>query len=124
MTTREFYQTIINCANGKEVNYEAMRSKAQELIAALDAKNKKRKTTETKEQKEAAARRELVKSFFLSHPGTPFTRDSVAEELNISAGQVSAAAKILVADGIITKAEAKVGKAKKVVYIHTTEVEE
>lgn len=124
MTTREFYQTVINCTNGEEVDYEAMRSKAQELIAALDAKNEKRKTTETKEQKEAAARRELVKNFFLSHPDEPFTRDSIAEELGVSAGQVSAAAKTLVTDGIITKAEAKVGKAKKVVYIHTAKAEE
>lgn len=119
MTTREFYTAVVEA----NVN-EELTTKAQELIAALDTKNEKRKTTETKEQKEAAARRELVKNFFLSHPDTPFTRDSVAEELGISAGQVSAAAKILVADGVITKAEAKVGKAKKVVYIHTAATEE
>ena len=119
MTTREFYTAVVEANINEELS-----TKAQELIAALDAKNEKRKTTETKEQKEAAARRELVKNFFLSHSDTPFTRDSIAEELGISAGQVSAAAKILVADGIITKAEAKVGKAKKVVYIHTTEAEE
>ena len=119
MTTREFYTAVVEANINEELS-----TKAQELIAALDAKNEKRKTTETKEQKEAAARRELVRNFFLSHPDTPFTRDSIAEELSISAGQVSAAAKILVADGIITKAEAKVGKAKKVVYIHTAEAEE
>lgn len=113
MTTREFYTAVVEA----NVN-EELTTKAAELIAALDAKNEKRKTTETKEQKEAAARRELVRNFFLSHPDTPFTRDSIAEELGISAGQVSAAAKTLVADGVITKAEAKVGKAKKVVYIH------
>ena len=120
MTTREFYTAIANAENLPSELIE----KATELIAALDAKNEKRKTTETKEQKEAAVRRELVRNFFLSHPDEPFTRDVIADELSISAGQVSAAAKILVADGIITKAKAKVGKAEKVVYIHTTKAEE
>ena len=51
MTTREFYVAVADSDVGEELI-----TKAQELIAALDAKNAKRKSTPTKEQKEAAAR--------------------------------------------------------------------
>jgi methylphosphotriester-DNA--protein-cysteine methyltransferase len=113
MTTREFYQTVINCTNGEEVDYEAMRSKAQELIAALDAKNEKRKNTETKEQKEAAARAAAVLAF-LKEQTEPVTRDTIAGVLGMSPAQASAACKAL--GGAITKTEIKVDKARKVAY--------
>ena len=50
MTIREFYNEVINA----NIN-EDMTNKASELIAALDARNDKRKSTESKEKKEAIA---------------------------------------------------------------------
>jgi hypothetical protein len=109
MTTREFYQAVADSDVGDELI-----AKAQELIAALDAKNAKRKTTPTKDQKEAAARREIVLGFFADHPTELFTRDAVADALGISPAQVTAACKAL-ADSL-TKSEAKFEKSRKVVY--------
>lgn len=109
MTTREFYQAVID----GNISEDTL-SKAQELIVALDAKNAKRKTTPTKDQKEAAARREIVLGFFADHPTEVFTRDAVADALGISPAQVTAACKAL-ADSL-TKSEAKFDKSRKVVY--------
>ena len=116
MTTREFYVNVADSDVGEELIM-----KAQELIEALDAKNEKRKTTETKEKKEAAARRQAVLSFLCDHQGTPFTRDQVAEALSITPGQVTAACKSIVADGTVVKSEAKIDKKSKVVYTYPTE---
>ena len=109
MTTREFLVAVADSDVGEELI-----TKAQELISALDAKNAKRKTTPTKEQKEAAARRELVLGFFKSNPTEIFTRDSVADALGITPSQVTAACKSL--GESLTKSEAKVDKSRKVVY--------
>ena len=111
MTTREFYVAVADSDVGEELI-----TKAQELIAALDAKNAKRKSTPTKEQKEAAARAQAVLDFFYDHQGTPFTRDKIAEALGITPGQVTAACKGLVAENMVIKSEAKIDKSKKVVY--------
>ena len=64
MTIREFYNEVIN-ANVSE----DMTNKATELLAALDARNEKRKGTESKEKKEAAERRNAVLEFLKSHEG-------------------------------------------------------
>lgn len=109
MTTREFYQAVADSDVGEELI-----TKAQELIAALDAKNAKRKTTPTKDQREAAARREIVLGFFADHPTELFTRDAVADALGITPSQVTAACKAL--GESLTKSEAKFDKSRKVVY--------
>ena len=109
MTTRELYQAVID----GNITEDTL-SKAQELIAALDAKNAKRKTTPTKDQKEAAARREIVLGFFADHPTEVFTRDAVADALGITPSQVTAACKAL--GESLTKSEAKFDKSRKVVY--------
>lgn len=109
MTTREFYQAVID----GNITEDTL-SKAQELIAALDAKNAKRKTTPTKDQREAAARRESVLGFFADHPTEVFTRDAIADALGISPAQVTAACKAL--GESLTKSEAKFDKSRKVVY--------
>ena len=111
MTTREFYVAVADSDVGEELI-----TKAQELIAALDAKIAKRKSTPTKEQKEAAARAQAVLDFFYDHQDTPFTRDKIAEALGITPGQVTAACKGLVAENMVIKSEAKIDKSKKVVY--------
>ena len=108
MTTREFYQAVVD----NKIDADVL-SKAQELIDALDAKNAKRKTTPTKEQKEAAARREAVLAF-LKEQTEPVTRDTIAGVLGISPAQATAACKVL--GDAVTKTEVKVGKSKKIAY--------
>ena len=120
MTTREFYVNVLDLIDVIVsddptgcVNTDTMAAKARELIDALDAKNAKRKTTPTKEQKEAAARREAVLAF-LKEQTEPVTRDTIAGVLGISPAQATAACKVL--GDAVTKTEVKVGKSKKIAY--------
>ena len=108
MTSREFYVAVAEAQISDELT-----TKAQELIAALDAKAEKRKTTETKEKKEAAARREAVLAF-LKEQTEPVTRDTIAGVLDMTPGQAGAACKAL--GGLVAKSEIKVDKARKVAY--------
>ena len=109
MTTREYFQNVLNAHISDEMDAASVT-----LIQKLDEKNEKRKSTPTKEQKEAATRRGLVLGFFQQHPDEAFTRDSVAEALGISPAQVTAACRVL--SDNITKSEAKIDKARRIVY--------
>ncbi len=111
MTTREYFQTVLDAHISDEMD-----AASRQLIQKLDDKNAKRKTTETKEKREASARRELVLSFFQSHPDGVFMRDAIAEAVGVSPAQVTAACKVLLAEDSITKREAKIDKARRVVY--------
>ena len=111
MTTREYFQAVLD-AHISDTMDEASRI----LIQKLDEKNAKRKTTPTKEQKEASARRGLVLGFFQSHPEKMVTRDDIAEAVGITPGQVTAACKVLLAEDSITKSETKIDKVRRVVY--------
>lgn len=108
MTIREFYNEVINA----NIN-DDMTAKAQELIAALDVRNEKRKSTESKEKKEAAARRDAVLEF-LKVQTEPVTRDTIAGVLDMTPAQASAACKSL--GDMVVKVEIKVDKARKVAY--------
>ena len=110
MTTREFYTAVINGSITEDVT-----SKAVELLAALDARNEKRKSTDTKEKKEAAARRELVFGF-LKEQTEPMTRDQIAEGTGLEPSKVTGACSALVKAELVTKSEVKVDKARKVAY--------
>lgn len=110
MTTREFYLAIASASN---LSAE-MTEKATELLAAMDARNEKRKSTDSKEKKEAAARRDSVLAFLEANACEVFTRDQIAETLGITPSQATAACKAL--GEVVTKSEAKIGKTKKVVY--------
>lgn len=108
MTNREFYVAVAEAQISDELT-----TKANELIASLDAKNEKRKGTETKEKKEAAARREAVLAF-LKEQTEPVTRDTIAGVLDMTPAQATAACKALGA--AVVKSEIKVDKARKVAY--------
>lgn len=110
MTIREFYNEVINA----NIN-EDMTNKATELLAALDARNEKRKGTESKEKKEAAERREVVLEFLKTHEGA-FTRDMIAFEVDMDPAKVSGACTALVKSGLVVKFEIKVEKSRKVAY--------
>ena len=111
MTTREYFQTVLDAHISDEMD-----AASRLLIQKLDDKNAKRKTTETKEQKAAKERRGAVQEFMAAHPGEQFTRDQIAESLGVSPAQVTAACKMLVNGGVIVKSEAKIDKARRVVY--------
>lgn len=110
MTIREFYQAVIEANINDELT-----TKATELTAALDARNEKRKSTETKEKKETAERRTAVLAFLQSHDGA-WTRDQISFEIDMDPAKVSGACKGLIDAGLVTKSEIKVEKARKVAY--------
>lgn len=110
MTIREFYNEVIN-ANVSE----DMTNKATELLAALDARNEKRKGTESKEKKEAAERREVVLEFLKTHEGA-FTRDQISFEIDMDPAKVTGACTTLIKEGLVVKSEVKVEKSRKVAY--------
>ena len=111
MTIREFYNEVIN-ANVSE----DMTNKATELLAALDARNEKRKGTESKEKKEAAERRNAVLEFLKAHKGEWFTRDQIAFEVDMDPAKVSGACTTLIKSDLVAKSEVKVEKSRKVAY--------
>ena len=125
MTIREFYQAVIDLADTDSATDPSMTfggfpvpdisNKASELLAALDARNEKRKSTETKEKKETAERRERVLAF-LKEQTEPVTRDTIAGVLDMDPAKVSGACKGLVNAGLVTKSEIKVEKSRKVAY--------
>ena len=111
MTSREYFVNVLNAHISEEMD-----ATSTLMIERLDAKNAKRKSTESKDKRESRERRETVLAFLRENFGHIFTRDEVAEHLGISVGQVSAACKVLVADGLVSKSEVKSGKSRKVVY--------
>ena len=111
MTNREFYAAISTAENLPAELIE----KAAELLSKLDASNEKRKGAETKEKKEAAARKEAVLSF-VREQSEPVTRDVIADKLNITPSQATAACSSFVRSGVMKKTEVKVEKKPKTVY--------
>lgn len=110
MNTRDFLTAVASNQVTDEIT-----AKAAELLAALDAKNAKRRTTETKEKKEAAARRDLVLNFLKTHEGA-FTRDDIAAETGLTPTAVTGACTKLVEGGKVEKTSTKVDKKSKVAY--------
>lgn len=116
MTTREYFQAVLDAHISEELD-----TASTDFIKKLDDKNEKRKNTLTKEQKEAAARREAVKAFFHAKPGVAYTRDEVAAALDFTPGQVTAAIRNI---PDLVKSEVKVDKSRKVAYTLPTGDEE
>ena len=109
ITARQYFQNVLDAHISDEMD-----AQSATYIAGLDARNAKRKSTDSKEKREVRARVESVKGFFDGHKGEWFTRDQIAEAVGISGAQVTAACKAL--GDCITKGEAKIDKAKRVVY--------
>ena len=111
MTIREYYQSVLDANISDEMN-----KATQTLIEKLDARNEKRKSSDSKEKQAVRARYEVVAKFLDENKGNEFTRDAIAEACGISVGQAQSAALALVRGGIAKKNEVKVDKAKRVVY--------
>lgn len=110
MTTREFLNAVIE---GK-VDASVI-DKAKSMLVSLDARNEKRKSTESKEKKEAAARRELVLNFLTENEGA-FTREQIAEAVGFEPSKVTGACTALVKEGLVSKSKVKVDKTEKMAY--------
>ena len=110
MTTREFLNAVIE---GK-VDASVI-DKAKSMLVSLDARNEKRKSTESKEKKEAAARRELVLNFLTENEGA-FTREQIAEAVGFEPSKVTGACTALVEKGLVSKSKVKVNKTEKMAY--------
>lgn len=114
MTIREYYQTVLDAHISEDMD-----KASSTLLSKLDERNEKRKSADTKEKKEAAARRAAVLTFLSDHKGEQFTREALAaavstDECIVSPAQAQAACKGL--GEAVSKTEVKIDKARKVVY--------
>ena len=101
MTNREFYTAIIGNPNVAD----DLKTYAQGEIDKLDARNDKRKNTQTKAQKE----NETVMLSILEHLANgSAVASEIGSALGISTQKASALCKLLVNDGKLTVADIKV----------------
>ena len=118
MTNREFFKAI---ANGT-INAEVI-AKATEELSKLDARNEKRRNTETENDKaNAEIAKDIIK--FLSENGATLSAD-IAKALNLSSSKVNGVAKIMVDNGELVSAKVKVkGKGERTQYSLPTPTED
>lgn len=109
ITARQYFQNVLDAHLSDEMD-----ALSEKYIKGLDARNEKRKSTDSKEKQAARARRESVLGFLTEHKGESFTRDQIAEAVGISGAAVSSACKAL--GDAVCKAEVKIDKARRVVY--------
>lgn len=112
MTEREFLTAIINI----DGIAEDLKAHAEEGIAKLDARNDKRKNTETKAQKE---NRELMGTILRLVAGTQGkVASEIATEMGVSTQKASALCSLLVKEGLLSVTDTKV-KGKGAVKLYT-----
>ena len=101
MTQREFFTKVIEANVNEELN-----SKAKELIEALDKRNSKKASTQTKTQKE----NEVLKAEMLNklEKGKGYLAAEIGGVMGFSTSKASALAKQLVVEGKATVADVKV----------------
>lgn len=118
MTNREFYNAILNADVAQDI-----KDFAQGEIAKLDARNDKRKNTQTKAQKE----NEGIMTSILDHLAKGAdVASGIAAALGISTQKASALCKLLVNEGKVAVADVKVknkGTVKQYTLV-TTDKEE
>lgn len=106
MTMREFMDQVISANISTE-----MTEYAQTAIAKMDAKNEKRKTTQSKTQ-EANAKIK-AKILEMMDNETIYTSAQISEVMALSTAKVTALLMQLVKDGKVEKSEVKIkGKGK------------
>lgn len=120
MTNREFYKAVINANISKEMN-----EFAQGEINKLDAKNEKRKNTQTKTQKENETIKVAIVDFIKENGAS--VASVIANGCGISTQKASALCKLLVEEKTLTVADIKVknkGTLKQYALAVTEEVAE
>jgi len=110
MTTRDFLNAVINGDISENVI-----SKASEMLVALDARNEKRRASDSKEKQASASRRDAVLAFLREHEGA-FTRDQIANEIGMEPSKVTGACTSLVTNGYIVKSKVKTDKSTHIAY--------
>lgn len=110
ITSREVLTLIV-----KGVSNEVTKAWAEGMIAKLDEKNAKRKTTETKAQKENKA---LMGSILKTVAGTQgMVAADIGKALGVSTQKASALCTLLVKDGLLKVSDLKVkGKGSVKLY--------
>ena len=117
MTNREFYNAIVKANLGEDITNHALGE-----IGKLDAKNTKRKETETKEQKENKVL--MAKICDLLVNGGMVASD-IGKALGVSTQKASALCVLLVKDGAVCFTDIKVkGKGTVKCYALAEEVAE
>ena len=101
MTNREFYNAIVKANLGEDITNHALAE-----IGKLDAKNTKRKETETKEQKE----NKVLMGTILANlsAGTPTVASTLGAILGVSTQKASALCTLLVKEGKVVATDVKV----------------
>lgn len=101
MTNREFYNAIVKANLGEDITNHALGE-----IGKLDAKNTKRKETETKEQKE----NKVLMGTILANlsAGTPTTASVLGTILGASTQKASALCTLLVKEGKVSVSDIKI----------------
>jgi predicted transcriptional regulator len=102
MTEREFFTKVL----ATEGLAEDLKSYATEGIAKLDARNDKRKNTQTKAQKENAETMVVILDTIKANG--KMVASEIATALNISTQKASALCKLLVNEGKLAVGEVKV----------------
>ena len=102
MTEREFFMKVL----ATESLAEELKSYATEGIAKLDARNDKRKNTQTKAQKENAETMVVILDTIKANG--KMVASEIATALNISTQKASALCKLLVNEGKLVVGEVKV----------------
>ena len=106
MTMREFMEQVISANISTE-----MTEYAQTAIAKMDAKNEKRKTTQSKTQEANAEIK--AKILEVMDNETVYTSAQISEVMALSTAKVTALLMQLVKDGKVEKSEVKIkGKGK------------
>ena len=118
MTNREFFKAIAN----NNITAEVI-AKATEELTKLDARNEKRRNTETENDKaNAEIAKDIIK--FLFENGATLSAD-IAKALNLSSSKVNGVAKIMVDNGELVSAKVKVkGKGERTQYSLPTPTED
>lgn len=118
MTNREFFKAIAN----NNITAEVI-AKATEELTKLDARNEKRRNTETENDKaNAEIAKDIIK--FLSENGATLSAD-IAKALNLSTPKVNGVATNLINEGKIIATKVKVkGKGERTEYSLPTPTED
>ena len=108
ITARQYFQNVLDAHLS-----DKMDELSAKYIAGLDARNEKRKSADSKEKREVAARREVV---FGCLSDVPIFADTIAANTDLTVGQVRSALTALVKDGKASKVSIKVDKSVKMAY--------
>ena len=116
MTNREYLANVLVLANGNE----GMTNETNARIAKLDAANAKKKTTQTKTQKENEP---IAQAILEALTNGAMISTELATAIGQTVNKTNGVAGVLVKEGKLTKAKVKVeGKGKQTEYTLVVEV--